>query len=132
MTVKAPFAIDQTRVQVLEAGTGAKALADGYVTVHYYGVNGRTGKMFEESYTDGTGVTFSLAQVVAGFKTGLTGQQSGNRVLIAMPGTDAYDASRPAARGLRGRRHPDLRGRHDLGLGGRAVRATTCRPVCPP
>ena len=93
VTVKAPFAIDQTRVQVLEAGTGAKALADGYVTVHYYGVNGRTGKMFEESYTDGTGVTFSLAQVVAGFKTGLTGQQSGSRVLIAMPGTDAYDAS---------------------------------------
>ncbi|HOC12826.1 MAG TPA: FKBP-type peptidyl-prolyl cis-trans isomerase [Propionicimonas sp.] len=93
VSVKAPFAIDQTRMKVLEAGTGARALADGYVTVHYYGVNGRTGKMFEESYTENMPKTFALNGVVAGFKTGLTGQQSGSRVLIAMPGTDAYDAS---------------------------------------
>ncbi len=91
--VKAPFAIDKTRVRVLDQGSGAKALADGSVTVHYYGVNGRTGKMFEESYTAGTPATFSLAGVIAGFKTGLTGQQAGSRVLIAMPGTDGYDAA---------------------------------------
>lgn len=93
VSVDAPFAIDKTRVEVLEAGSGAKAQADGYVTVNYYGVNGRTGKMFEESFSDGTPVTFSLAQVIAGFKDGLTGQAAGSRVLIAMPGTDAYDAS---------------------------------------
>lgn len=88
-----PLRIDQTRFEVLEAGSGPKAAADGMVTVHYYGVNGRTGKMFEESYTENMPKTFALNGVVAGFKTGLTGQQSGSRVLIAMPGTDAYDAS---------------------------------------
>ena len=91
--VKAPFVIDKTRVRVLDKGTGDKALADGYVTVHYYGVLGRTGKMFEESYSSKTPATFPLGQVVTGFKDGLTGQQAGSRVLIAMPGSDAYDAS---------------------------------------
>jgi len=88
----APFAIDKTRVEVLKAGTGAKATADGYVTVNYYGVNGRTGKLFDESYTKKP-VTFPLGQVIAGFKTGLTGQSEGSRVLIVMPGTDGYDAA---------------------------------------
>jgi peptidylprolyl isomerase len=93
VTVKAPFAIDKTRVRVLDPGTGYAAPADGYVTVHYYGVNGRTGKMFEESYSGKTPATFPLGQVIAGFKEGLTGQRAGSRVLIAMPGKDAYDAS---------------------------------------
>lgn len=92
VTFKAPFAIDKTRTRVLDQGSGPKALADGYVTVHYYGVDGRTGKTFDESYTKKTPVTFSLGQVVPGFKTGLTGQRAGSRVLIAMPGKDGYDS----------------------------------------
>ncbi len=91
--VKTPFAIDKTRVKVLAKGDGYKAVADGYVTVHYYGVNGRTGKSFDESYSGGTPVTFSLAQVITGFTDGLTGQRAGSRVLIAMPGSDGYDAA---------------------------------------
>lgn len=91
--VKTPFAIDKTRVEVLDQGTGYKALADGSVTIHYYGVDGRTGKTFDESYSRGTPATFSLAQVIAGFKDGLTGQRAGSRVLIAMPGKDGYDAA---------------------------------------
>jgi peptidylprolyl isomerase len=93
VTVKAPFGIDKTRSKVLVQGSGYKASGDGIVTVNYYGVNGRTGKMFEESFSGKTPATFSLAQVIAGFKEGLTGQRAGSRVLIAMPGKDAYDAS---------------------------------------
>lgn len=93
VTIKAPFAIDKTRVQVLGKGSGDKAVADGYVTVNYYGALGRTGKKFEESFSSGSTATFPLGQVIAGFKTGLTGQQAGSRVLIAMPGADAYDAN---------------------------------------
>jgi len=92
VTIKSPFAIDKTRVQVLDQGKGEKALADGIVTVQYYGALGRTGKKFEESYTSKTPATFPLGQVIAGFKLGLTGQRAGSRVLIAMPGSDAYDA----------------------------------------
>lgn len=91
VTFKAPFVIDKTRVEVLDEGTGYKAVADGSVTVHYYGVDGRTGETFDESYSSGTPVTFALGQVITGFKTGLTGQRAGSRVLIAMPGSDGYD-----------------------------------------
>lgn len=87
-----PFAIDQTRSEVLVPGDGPAALADGMVTVHYYGVNGRTGEMFDESYSK-TPATFPLTGVIAGFQQGLTGQRAGSRVLIAIPGSDGYDAA---------------------------------------
>ena len=40
------------------------------MSVNYYGVNGRTGKKFDESFSRGQPVTFSLAQVVPGFGKG--------------------------------------------------------------
>ena len=87
-----PLRIDQTRFEVLEPGSGPKALADGMVTLHYQGVNGRTGEVFDESYV-GDPVTFPLKGVIPGFQKGLTGQQPGSRVLIAVPGEDGYDQS---------------------------------------
>lgn len=90
--IPTPFAIDKTRVKVLDQGKGDKALADGVVTLHYYGAIGRTGKKFEESFSTKTPATFPLGQVIPGFKLGLSGQRVGSRVLIAMPGSDAYDA----------------------------------------
>lgn len=99
ISVKTPFTIDKTRVDVLSAGKGRKALADGWVSVDYHGVNGRTGEVFDSSFTRGAPASFSLARVVTGFKTGLTGQAVGSRVLIAMPGSDGYDASGGSADG---------------------------------
>lgn len=93
VTFKAPFAIDQTRTRVEVPGNGPKAVETGYVTVHYYGVNGRTGKTFDESYSRKQTVTFRLDQVIEGFKKGLTGQAQGSRVLIVMPGSEGYDAA---------------------------------------
>ncbi|MGV8908742.1 MAG: FKBP-type peptidyl-prolyl cis-trans isomerase [Propionicimonas sp.] len=92
MTFKTPLVIDKTRVKVLAAGKGPGALGAGNVTVHYLGVDGRTGKTFDESFSKKP-VTFNLAQVVPGFTTGLTGAKAGSRVLIAMPGTDGYDSA---------------------------------------
>lgn len=91
--VDSPWAIDQTRTKVLEPGKGPVVGAGQSVEVNYYGVNGRTGKTFDESFSRGQPVAFSLAQVVPGFSKGLTGQRQGSRVLIAMPGKDGYDAS---------------------------------------
>ncbi len=93
ITFKAPWAIDKTRTEVLSKGDGPTIEEGSMVTVNYYGVNGRTGKTFDESFSSGKPVTFSLAQVVPGFSKGLTGQQQGSRVLIAMPGSDGYDGS---------------------------------------
>lgn len=88
-----PLRIDETRYKVLEPGSGPKALEDGYVTVHYYGINARTGDSFDESFSTGVPATFPLNGVIPGFKKGLTGQQPGSRVLIAVTGEDGYDPS---------------------------------------
>ena len=63
------------------------------VEVNYYGVNGRSGEMFDESFSTGKSIAFNLGQVVPGFSKGLVGQRQGSRVLIAMPGSDGYDPS---------------------------------------
>jgi peptidylprolyl isomerase len=89
--VDKPWAIDKTRSKVLEAGKGPVVGEGQSVEVNYYGVNGRTGKKFDESFSRGQPIGFSLAQVVPGFSKGLVGQRQGSRVLIAMPGKDGYD-----------------------------------------
>jgi peptidylprolyl isomerase len=89
--VASPWAIDKTRTKVLEPGKGPVVGEGQSVEVNYYGVNGRTGKKFDESFSTGQPVAFSLAQVVPGFSKGLAGQRQGSRVLIAMPGVDGYD-----------------------------------------
>jgi peptidylprolyl isomerase len=93
VTVKKPWAIDKTRTKVLTPSKGAVVKAGQTVEVNYYGVDGRTGETFDESFSRGTPIAFSLAQVVPGFSKGLVGQRQGSRVVIAMPGSDGYDAS---------------------------------------
>jgi len=91
--IDTPYAIDKTRTKVLRESDGPVVEAGQTVEVDYYGVDGRTGKKFDDSYSRGEPVAFALDQVVPGFSKGLTGQKKGSRVLIAMPGTDGYDAS---------------------------------------
>lgn len=93
VTFKAPWAVDKTRTEVVEAGDGPAIKEGATVTLNYYGVNARTGKKFDDSFSRGEAATFSLAQVVPGFSKGLVGQKQGSRVLIAMPGSDGYDGS---------------------------------------
>lgn len=93
VAVKSPWGIDKTRTKVLKPSDGAVVEAGSTVQVDYYGVNGRTGKKFDDSYSRGAPVAFPLDQVVPGFSKGLVGQRQGSRVVIAMPGPDGYDAS---------------------------------------
>lgn len=93
-TVKAdwPIKIAKTTSKVLNPGTGRTVDSSATVNVNYVGINARTGKSFDSSFTRGKATSFSLDQVVAGFKKGLAGKKVGDRVLIMMPGTDAYDS----------------------------------------
>jgi len=93
VAVKSPWGIDKTRTKVLKPSNGAVIQAGSTVQVDYYGVDGRTGKKFDDSYSRGAPVAFPLDQVVPGFSKGLVGQRQGSRVLIGMPGPDGYDAS---------------------------------------
>ena len=78
---------------MLDASNGAVVKENQTVEVNYYGVNGRSGEMFDESFSGGQPIAFNLGQVVPGFSKGLVGQRQGSRVLIAMPGSDGYDPS---------------------------------------
>ncbi len=93
VVLKTPWAIDKTRVKVLEPGKGPMVDKSGTVEVDYVGVDARTGKKFDSSFERKQTAKFPLSQVIPGFQKGLTGQQVGSQVLIAMPGPDAYDGS---------------------------------------
>lgn len=93
VNVKPGFFIGETQVRVVHQGTGHTVGSNATVKVNYYGVNGRDGAMFEESFSSGSPVEFSLDQVIPGFQKGLQGQKVGSRVLIAVPGSDGYDAT---------------------------------------
>jgi peptidylprolyl isomerase len=94
VAVKAPWAIDKTRTKVLTPAKGGLQVKEGQtVEVNYTGVDGRTGKTFDSSFTRGAPIAFNLAQVVPGFSKGLVGQRQGSRVLVAMPGIDGYDSA---------------------------------------
>lgn len=97
MTVKSPWAINETQVKVLKPGTSTQKLTEtSKPVVNYVGVNGRTGEVFDSSWERGQPSPFDLQRVVAGFTKGLAGQTVGSRVLIAMPSEDGYgDAGRP-------------------------------------
>lgn len=91
--VPAPFGVDETMTRVITPGNGPTITATGSAKLHYVGLNGRTGKPFDDSWSRGEPVQFRLDQVVPGFAKGLAGQKVGSRVLIAMPGKDGYDPS---------------------------------------
>ncbi|MFV0450952.1 MAG: FKBP-type peptidyl-prolyl cis-trans isomerase [Propioniciclava sp.] len=94
VTIPTPFAIDATRTRVVTAGdtAGPKTPANGILEVDYVGINARTGETFDSSWANGAPVVMSLEQVVPGFQEGLTDRRPGDRMLIVIPGEDAYDA----------------------------------------
>ena len=92
-----PWAVDETRTKVLREGGDQKVAEDSTVTVHYEGVNARTGEMFDSSWERGMPTPFQLQSVVPGFQKGLAGQSVGSRVLIAMPSEDGYAQGNPNA-----------------------------------
>jgi len=93
LSFKAPFVIDKTRTKVLIAGKGAALTGSDLFTFRYYLANGRTGTKIEESFSSKSDATTSLSGLITGFTNGLTGQKVGSRVLLAIPGSEAYDAS---------------------------------------
>jgi len=92
VSFKAPFVIDKTNAKVLIEGKGVALTDSGPFTFRYYLANGRTGKKVEESFSSKSNYTTSLAGLIKGFQTGLVGKKAGSRVLLGIPGAEAYDA----------------------------------------
>ncbi|NLE98371.1 MAG: peptidylprolyl isomerase, partial [Propionibacterium sp.] len=90
-TFESPWGIASTTTRVLRPSDGTQQLTqDSVVTMHYVGINGTTGEIFDSSYERGTAWTTALATVIPGFRLGLEGQSVGSRVLIGMPSSDGY------------------------------------------
>ncbi len=97
VTVTAPFSVNATQVQTLQAGTGPVVAPTATVSVCYEGVNGRDGSVFDSSYQRGEPAEFSLDGVVPGFQKAIAGQKVGSTVAVAMVSADGYPQGQPRA-----------------------------------
>lgn len=97
VTVDTPYRVDETTVTTTTQGAGPKLTEDSVVTVCYQGVNGRTGKVFDDAFDRGTSAEFALTDVVAGFRDALVGQQVGSAVVTSITAADGYPKGEPAA-----------------------------------
>lgn len=105
---KLPFSVDETTVEVITEGDGDAVAPNATVMVDYYGVNGRTGKVFDTTYNRGTEgessgsatAAFPLDRVVPGFAKGIAGQKIGSDVLVAIPPKDGYGTGGQPAAGI--------------------------------
>jgi peptidylprolyl isomerase len=67
-------------------GSGKTVTSTDTVVVHYVGALWKTGKQFDNSYTKGQPVSFTLSQLsVKGLAQGITGKKAGSRVLLVIP-----------------------------------------------
>ena len=92
------------QVKTLIKGTGPKITAGQELLVQYTGVNWRTKKTFDSSWSRSTPfpVQIGVGQVLKGWDTGLVGQTAGSRVLLVIPPADAYGAAGQSRAGIKG------------------------------
>ena len=71
----------------LEEGSGAEAKAGDAVTVQYVGVNFKTGKEFDSSWSRSEPFTFTLGagEVIPGWDQGIEGMKVGGRRELVIP-----------------------------------------------
>ncbi|MCP2031830.1 peptidylprolyl isomerase [Okibacterium sp. HSC-33S16] len=85
------------QLATLKLGDGESVLEGDTVTVHYQGVNWRTGEVFDESWGDGP-ASFATTAVVPGFSAALVGATVGSQVLAVLPPSEGYgEAGQPSA-----------------------------------
>lgn len=77
----------------ITVGEGPEAVAGGRVTVHYVGVDYETGDQFDSSWDRGEPISFSLTQLIQGWKDGIPGMKVGGRRELICPPAMAYGVS---------------------------------------
>lgn len=77
-------------VKTLDTGDGTVVALGDYVKVDYAGFLWSDGTQFDSSYDTGEPASFSLNQVVDGWRYGLAGTTVGDRVLVVVPPDYGY------------------------------------------
>lgn len=92
--------------KTLIKGSGAAVTKGQDLVVQYTGVNWRTGKVFDSSWSRALPYPFKIgatpSQVITGWDKGLIGQTVGSRVMLVIPPSDAYGSTGQAQAGIKG------------------------------
>jgi peptidylprolyl isomerase len=91
--IPTPWGIDKTQAKTLIQGTGDAVTASSMIEVNYWGANGYTGAVFDESFSANKPISYAVSGFISGFQTGVIGQKVGSRVLIGITGPDGYDSN---------------------------------------
>ena len=92
--------------KTLIKGTGATVTKGEDVVAQYVGINWRTGKVFDSSWSRSLPYSFKIgatpSQVIKGWDLGLVGQTVGSRVLLVIPPADGYGSAGQSQAGIKG------------------------------
>jgi len=91
-------------VQPLIDGRGPVVQAGQTIRVHYSGLNWRSGKTFDSSWSRNQPSDFPIGagKVIAGWDEGLVGQKVGSQVLLVVPPNKGYGAPGNSQVGIKG------------------------------
>jgi peptidylprolyl isomerase len=96
-----PLTVKATTTKVIKAGTGTKVTKANSIMFSYSLFNGKDGKQIETSFGKGTvPLDLSSTSLLPGLGKGLTGQQVGSRVLVAIPPAEAFGTQGNAQAGF--------------------------------
>jgi FKBP-type peptidyl-prolyl cis-trans isomerase len=104
ITIPKTAAPKTLQVKTLIKGTGPVVKKGNYLVVQYTGVNYRTGKVFDSSWSRSApwATVIGEGQVIPGWDTGLVGQTVGSRVLLVIPPADGYGKTGSSSAGIKG------------------------------
>ncbi|MBE6475115.1 MAG: peptidylprolyl isomerase [Actinomyces succiniciruminis] len=80
-------------VKTLDAGDGAEVTEDSIVLADYAGWEWGATEVFDSSYARGEATSFSLQEVISGWRCGIAGHRVGDRLEVAIPAELAYGSS---------------------------------------
>jgi peptidylprolyl isomerase len=92
------------QIKTLIKGAGSKIAKGQYLVVQYTGVNWRTKKPFDSSWTRSQPflTAIGVGQLIKGWDSGLVGQTVGSRVLLVVPPALGYGKAGSAQAGIKG------------------------------
>ena len=104
ITIPSTAAPKTLQVKTLIKGTGPVVKKGQYLVVQYTGVNYRTKKVFDSSWSRSApfATVIGEGQVIPGWDTGLVGQTVGSRVMLVIPPKDGYGSAGSSSAGIKG------------------------------
>jgi FKBP-type peptidyl-prolyl cis-trans isomerase len=104
ITIPSTPAPKTLEVKTLIKGTGPVVKKGQYIVVQYTGVNYRTKKVFDSSWSrsEPWATEIGEGQVIPGWDTGLVGQTVGSRVLLVIPPKEGYGTAGSSSAGIKG------------------------------